>query len=52
MFNEICREKNLTHKCIHIKVNGNNVKNRDTELAAIKCRLNQGIKFLYTKKKN
>lgn len=46
-FNTICREKNLTPKCIHIKVNGNNVQNRNTKLVAIKYRLNQEIKFLY-----
>lgn len=51
-FNTISREKNLTPKCIHTKVNGNNVQNRNTKLAAMKYRLYQEIKFLYKKKQN
>jgi len=43
--------KQLTANCICIKVNGNNPQCQETKNAAIRYRINQEIKFLYTKKK-
>jgi hypothetical protein len=45
------QRKSLTPKSMHIKVNGNNVQNRNTNLAAIKRRHNKEIQFPYRKEK-
>ena len=49
-FNKTCRLKEIKPKYIGIKINGNNKQCHNTTKMAIKYRINQEIKFLYTKK--
>jgi hypothetical protein len=49
-FNKVCRTKQLTPKYINIKINGSNQQCKNTRKAAVRCRINQEIKFLYCKK--
>ena len=49
-YNKICRLKRLTPTYINIHINGNNKQCRRTQRAATQYRLDQEIKFLYTKK--
>ena len=49
-YNKICRLKQLTQTYINIHRNGNNKQCQRTKRAATQYRLNQEIKFLYTKK--
>ena len=49
-FNKTCRIKQLTPSYINIRVNGNNPKSERTKKSAIRYRINQELKFQYTKK--
>ena len=49
-YNKTCRQKRLTPKYINIRINGNNQQCQRTHKAAIHFRINQEIKYLYTKK--
>jgi hypothetical protein len=49
-YNKTCRDRQLTPKCISIRVNGNNKQSLKTLQNATRFRINQEIKFLYIKK--
>ena len=49
-YNKICRQKRLTPTYINIRINGKNQQCQRTLITATQYRLNQEIKFLYTKK--
>jgi predicted nuclease with TOPRIM domain len=48
-YNKMCKTKQLMPKYINIKINKNNMHNKNTKIAATKYRLNQEIRFLYCK---
>ena len=49
-YNKTCRQKRLSPKYINTRINGNNQQCQRTHKAAILFRINQEIKYLYTKK--
>ena len=49
-FSKICREKQIKPKYINIKSKNNNTQDKRTTTMAIKYRINQELKFLYSKK--
>ena len=49
-YNKICRQKQLTPTYINIRIDGKNQQCQRTHKAAIRFRMNQEIKYLYTKK--
>ena len=49
-YKKTCRQKRLTPKYVNIRINGNNQQCQKTHKAANQFRINQEIKYLYTKK--
>jgi hypothetical protein len=49
-YNKTCRQKHLTPTYVNIRTKGKNPQNQKTLRTANQYRINQEIKFLYTKK--
>jgi hypothetical protein len=45
-YNKTCRDKQLTSKCISIRINGRNKQRQKTLQTATLYRINQEVKFL------
>jgi len=50
-YNKTCRHKHLKPTYVNIRIKGKNPQNQKTLRTAKQYRINQKIKFLYTKKK-
>jgi hypothetical protein len=49
-FNKMCMQRQVTHKCVSIRINGFNRQCQDTLKKATQIRIKEELEFLYVKK--